>query len=68
MFEYAYLQLFMFLCSVNLWLKNKQIPLGYQSTKKIVSDSLGLVDFAIMLVNSVVNFPDGQVRFFEQFK
>jgi len=29
-----------------------------------VSDGLGLVDFAIGLVNSVLNMPDGQVRFF----
>ena len=33
-----------------------------------MSDSPGLVDFAIGLVNSVVNLPDGQVRFFEQFE
>ena len=36
-----------------------------QRAKKVVSDSPGLVDFAIGLVNSVVNLPDGQVRFFE---
>ena len=35
------------------------------SAKKVVSDSLGLVDFAIGLVNSVVNLPDGQVKFFQ---
>ena len=29
----------------------------------MVSDSLGLVDFAIGLVNSVLHLPDGQVRF-----
>ena len=39
-----------------------------QRAKKVVSDSPGLVDFAIGLVNSVVNLPDGQVRFFEQFE
>ena len=33
-----------------------------------MSDSLGLVDFAIGLVNSVINLPDGQVKFFEEFK
>ena len=32
--------------------------------KKVVSDSPGLVDFAIGLVNSVFNLPDGQVIFF----
>ena len=33
-----------------------------------MSDSPGLVDFVIGLVNSVVRCPDGQVMFFEQFK
>ena len=31
-----------------------------QRAKKVVSDSPGLVDFAIGLVNSVLNLPDGQ--------
>ena len=35
-----------------------------QRAKKVVSDSPGLVDFAIRLVNSVFNLPDGQVMFF----
>ena len=34
----------------------------------MVSNSLGLVDFAIGLVNLVVNLPDGQVIFFEEFE
>ena len=34
----------------------------------MVSDSPGLVDFAIVLVNSVFNLPDGQVIFFEDFE
>ena len=34
----------------------------------MVSDSLGLVDFAIGLVNSVLNLPDGQVIFEGGFK
>ena len=34
-----------------------------QCAKKVVSDSLGLVDFVIGLVNSVLNLPDGQVMF-----
>ena len=38
-----------------------------QRAKKVVS-SPGLVDFAIGLVNSVFNLPDGQVMFFEEFK
>ena len=35
-----------------------------QRAKKVVSDSPGLVDFAIGLVNSVFNLSDGQVMFF----
>ena len=39
-----------------------------QLSKKVVSDSLGLVDFAMELVNSVFNSPDRQVMFFEEFE
>ena len=39
-----------------------------QRAKKVVSDSLRLVDFAIWLVKSVFNLPDGQVMFFEEFE
>ena len=39
-----------------------------QCAKKVVSDSPGLVDFAIGLVNSVFNLPEGQLMFFEEFK
>ena len=40
-----------------------------QCAKKVVSDSPGLVDFAIGLVNSVsFNLPDRQVKFFKEFK
>ena len=39
-----------------------------QRAKKVVSDSPGLVGFAIGLVNSVINLPDGQVKFFEESK
>ena len=39
-----------------------------QRAKKVVSDSSGLVDFAIGLVNSVFNLPDGQVMFYEEFE
>ena len=38
-----------------------------QRVKKVLSD-LGLVDFAIGLVNSVFNLPDRQVMFFEEFE
>ena len=36
-----------------------------QSEKKVVSDSLGLVDFATGLLISILNLPDGQTKFFE---
>ena len=39
-----------------------------QHAKKVASDSPELVDFAIRRVNSVINLPDGQVNFFEEFK
>ena len=32
-----------------------------------MSDSLGLMDFAIGLVNSVLNLLEGQVKYFEEF-
>ena len=38
-----------------------------QRAKKVVCDSPGLVDFAIGLVNSVLNLPDWQVKYFEEF-
>ena len=39
----------------------------YQRAKKVVSDRPGLVDFATGLVNSVLNLPEGQVKYFEEF-
>ena len=36
---------------------------GAQHAKKVMSDSPRLEDFAIVLVNSVLNFPEGQVGF-----
>ena len=38
-----------------------------QCAKKVVSDSPGLVDFATGLMNSVLNLPDGQVKFLGEF-
>ena len=38
-----------------------------QRAKKKLSDSPGLVDFAIGLENSVINLSNGQVNFFEDF-
>ena len=37
-----------------------QTTTPYQRAKKVVSDSLGLVDFAVGLVNSVINMPNEQ--------
>ena len=39
-----------------------------QPAKKVVSDSLWLVDFAIGLVIFVPNLPDGQVLFFGEIQ
>ena len=39
-----------------------------QRAKKVLSDSQGLVDFGIGLVNSVFNLPDGQVMLYEEFE
>ena len=44
-------------------MKNK----GKQCAKQVAPDSPGLVDFAIRLVNSVLNLPDGQVKYVEEF-
>ena len=46
----------------------REIQNAFQSAKKVLSDSLGLVDFAIGLVKSVFNLPNGQVMFFEEFE
>ena len=42
--------------------------ISQQRAKKVVSDSPGLVDFAIRLVNSVFNLPNMQVMFFVEFE
>ena len=39
-----------------------------QRAKKVLSNSPGLVDFAIELVNSALNLSDGQANFSEKFK
>ena len=39
---------------------------SWQRAKKLASDSPLLVDFAAGLVNSVLNLPDGQVKYFEE--
>ena len=42
--------------------------LTLQRAKKVVSNSLGLVDFAIGLVIVVLNLPDGQVLFVREIQ
>ena len=39
-----------------------------QRARIVVSDSQGLVDFAIEQVNSVLNLPDGQVNFISEIQ
>ena len=51
---------------VQIWMASSLVSL--QRAKKVVSDSLGLVDFVSRLVNSVFPLPDGQVMFFEEFE
>ena len=40
----------------------------HQCAKKVLSDSLGLVDFAIGLVIFVLNLPEGQVLYFGEIQ
>ena len=40
----------------------------FQHAKKVVSDSLGQVEFSIQLINSVLNLPNRQVKIFGEFK
>lgn len=51
---------------VQIWMASSLVSM--QRAKKVVSDSLGLVDFVSRLVNSVFYLPDGQVIFFEEFE
>ena len=39
----------------------------FQCAKIVVSNSPGLVDFTIGLVDSVIDLPDGQLKYFEEF-
>ena len=52
---------------VGLTIFENFVPLD-QRAKKVVSDSVGPVNFAIRLVNSVTKLSVGQVKFFEEFK
>ena len=61
-------------------IKNKVLVNGMASTScyvdlvssvqrsRVLSDSPGRVDFAVGIANSVLNLPNGQVNFFEEFK
>ena len=53
---------------INLKVNFKTFQNNMQCAKKVVSDSRGLVDFAIGLVNFVLNLSNGKVKFFEEFK
>ena len=48
--------------------KPSTLLLHVQHAKKVVSDSLGLVDFAIGLVIFVLNLPRGKCCFLGKFK
>ena len=56
---------FLFFCSCSSLsaLTQAETPATQQRAKKVVSDSLGQVDFAIGLVIFVLNLPDSQVLF-----
>ena len=45
-----------------------KVDSSLQLAKKVVSNSPGLVDFAIGLVIFVLNLPDGQVLFFGEIQ
>ena len=52
-----------------IWLVSvKKLYYLIQRAKKVVSDSPGLVDFAIGLVIFVLNLPDRQVLFFGEIQ
>ena len=44
--------------------KQSKALFALRSAKKVVFDSTGLVDFITGLANSVLNLPDGQLKFF----
>ena len=50
------------------WFSVELLKFAAQCAKKVVSDSPGLVDFAIRLVIFVLNLPDGLVLFFGEIQ
>ena len=62
--------LFLYLCGVycNYMYLYWLIPVAMKHAKKVLaSDSMGKVDFANRLLNSVLNLPDRQVMFLGEF-
>ena len=68
-----------FSCVVKWFFSLVEVPLKHSSlcnevvyplqcAKKVMSDCPGLVDFAIGLVNSVLDSPDGQAKIFQRIK
>ena len=54
--------------TINAPFNARSMDLFNQRAKKVMSDSLGLVDFAIRLVIFVLNLPDRQVLFFGEIQ
>ena len=48
-------------------MRDKRTPKDVCGEAKVVSDYPRFVDFTIGLVNSVLNLPHGQVKFFGEF-
>ena len=48
--------------------KQRRYIMANQCAKKVVSNSTGLLDFAIGRVKYVFNLPDGKVKFLGEFK
>ena len=59
---------YIFHCQVSRSTSSDPLPFSSQHAKKVMSNCQRLVDFAIGLVNSALNLPNGQVNFFEEFK
>ena len=61
--------MYVFPKKVTLLITAKQnIQYRVQHAKEVVSDSHGLVELAVGLVNSVIDLPDEQVIFFEEIE
>ena len=70
MYFFIYRFLFLYFCEVycNYMYLYWLIPIATKHAKKVLaSDSMGKVDFANRLLNSVLNLPDRQVMFLGEF-